>query len=101
MVLLAALAYPQSPGKTPDETRAAASGAATREAQRQGRVALNPQAGQSPTQTIEQAIAFERYKQLAAEREARKQGSVSDADRSMETPRSMETARPVKATKKR
>jgi len=55
---------------------------ATAEARRQGRVALNPNA-ESPNQTMQQAIAFERYKELAAEREARK---TSRADRSVEAP---------------
>jgi len=65
---------------------------ATAEAKRQGTVALKPDA-QSPAQSMSQAVAFERYKELAAEREARKEGT-SSADRSVETPR------PVKAVKK-
>src|SRR6185436_4638762 len=89
MALFAALAYPQSERKTPetktpDENRAAASDDAAREAKRQGRVALTPDAGQSPAQTLQQAIAFERYKDLAAQRDARKQATVSEADRSMD-----------------
>ena len=97
-LLFAALAYPQSAtktAKTPDENRATANDQATREAQRQGRVALTPEAGQSPTETMDQAIAFERYKELAAEREARKEAKGSEADRSAD--RSIEKPKPVKA----
>jgi hypothetical protein len=65
---------------------------AAKEAHRQAQVALKP-AGESPSQTMQQAIAFERYKELAAEREARKEAGVSNADRSADTPR------PAKATK--
>jgi len=91
MLLFAALAYPQAATKTADENRGAAADQATaaadqatKEAQRQGKVALKPEANQSPAQTVDQAIAFERYKELAAQREARKQGNASEADRSLE-----------------
>jgi hypothetical protein len=50
-----------------------------REAQRQGQVALKPDAEQSPSQTMQQAIAFERYKEKAAEREAEKEASAQTA----------------------
>src|SRR5437660_3376866 len=64
-----------------------AADAATAEAQRQGQVALAPHATQSPTQTVQQAVAFERYKELAAERQARKDagGSAEAATASSET----------------
>jgi hypothetical protein len=68
--------------------------APTAEAKRQGSVAMKPNA-QSPAQSMSQAVAFERYKELAAEREARKEGMTnSGADRSVEKP-----AKPVKAPK--
>jgi hypothetical protein len=118
MALFASLVYPQSANKTPankapsnkttvenraavpgqaatEENAAATSDQATKEAQRQGRVALNPQAQQSPAQTVDQAVAFERYKELAAEREARKEGVSTESARSAD--RSVDTQRPVKA----
>jgi hypothetical protein len=67
LLLGAALLHAQSEPAKP------AADAATKEAERQGRVALVPNAQQSPTQTVQQAIAFERYKDMAAEREARKE----------------------------
>jgi len=55
---------------------------ATKEAARQARVALVPDAQQSPAQTVQQAIAFERYKDMAAEREARKEaGQTAESSR--------------------
>jgi hypothetical protein len=74
LVLTAALLHAQSEAKVnPDE-------AANREAERQSRVALQPNAQQSPTQTLQQAIAFERYKEMAAEREAQKEASAATAE---------------------
>jgi hypothetical protein len=74
-MLCAALLHAQSEPKTgPDE--------ATKEAQRQGRVALQPNAQQSPSESVQQAIAFERYKDLAAEREAQKEASAANAESS-------------------
>jgi hypothetical protein len=60
---------------------------AVQEAKRQS--VANSKTDSSPAQTMRQAIAFERYKDLAAEREARKesgQSSVTNntADRSKE-----------------
>ena len=118
LALFASLVYPQSTNKTPasknpankttvenrsaapgqaatDENSAATTDQATKEAQRQGRVALNPQAQQSPAQTAEQAAAFERYKELAAQREARKEGVATEGARSAD--RSVDTQHPGKA----
>jgi hypothetical protein len=81
ILLLAPLAFSQeqsSPAATP------APDAAASEARRQGSVAMKPNA-QSPNQSMSQAIAFERYKELAAQREARKSGQSSNADRSVES----------------
>ena len=59
--------------------------AAVQEARRQG-VAANSKTDKSPEQSMRQAIAFERYKELSAEREARKEGrskvTNNTADRS-------------------
>ena len=51
---------------------------------------------QSPSQSMSQAIAFERYKELAAQREARKSGQSSDADRSVESESPKRKTRPGK-----
>ena len=75
VMLCAALLHAQSEPKTGED-------AAAKEAQRQGRVALTPNANESPTQSVQQAIAFERYKELAAEREAQKEASASTAESS-------------------
>ena len=94
ILLFAPLVYSQtSATKAADDAAPAASDAATAEAKRQGRVALTT-SDQSPTQSMSQAIAFERYKELAAEREARKGGTTSNADRSVESPQ------PAKVVKK-
>ena len=94
VLLFAPLVYSQtSASKTADEAPPAASDTATAEAKRQGRVALST-SDQSPAQSMSQAIAFERYKELAADREARKEGMNSNADRSVESPR------PAKVVKK-
>ena len=75
VLLCAALLHAQSePKVSPDE--------ATKEAQRQGTVALKPNAAQSPTQSVQQAIAFERYKELAAEREAQKEAGAMASESS-------------------
>ena len=74
-MLCAALLHAQSEPKTgPDE--------ATKEAQRQGTVALTPNANQSPAQSVQQAIAFERYKELSAEREAQKESGAMGSENS-------------------
>jgi hypothetical protein len=80
-----AFAQDPAPTSTPSDTASA-------EARRQGSVALKPNAS-SPSQSMSQAIAFERYKELAAEREARKAGAVSAADRSIEKPKAEEKAK--------
>src|SRR5689334_728398 len=78
LLMCAALLNAQSePKKTTEDSRQTAASEATREAQRQGRVALTPNATQSPTETVQQAIAFERYKELAAEREAQKESGAT------------------------
>jgi hypothetical protein len=92
-LLFAALAYPQAETKTSEANQGTAPNAATAEAKRQGRVAMKPNS-ESPAQSLRQAIAFERYKELAAQREARKQGTAST---STEADRSMEKAQPEKA----
>jgi hypothetical protein len=56
--------------------------AASKEAQRQAQVALKPNAQQSPSQTVQQAVAFERYKEMAAEREAQKEASAANPENS-------------------
>jgi len=71
LLLSAGLLCAQS--KPADDSQQTAATNATREAQRQGRVALSPNADQSPSQTISQAVAFERYKEIAAERAAQKE----------------------------
>jgi len=78
ILLLAPLTFAQA-------EKTAGSDAATAEAQRQGTVALKPTVSQSPSQSVRQAVAFERYKELAAEREARKMGRSSSADRSVDS----------------
>jgi hypothetical protein len=50
---------------------------AAQEAKRQS--VAKSKTGSSPAQTVQQAIAFERYKDLAAEREARKEAGRSSA----------------------
>ena len=78
IVISAALLNAQTePKQAPDEARQGAVDQATKEAQRQGQVALKPNATQSPTQTVQQAIAFERYKDMAAEREAQKEAGAT------------------------
>jgi hypothetical protein len=72
VLLGAALLHAQSEPKTGAD-------AAKREADRQARVALQPDA-QSPTQTMQQAVAFERYKEMAAEREAQKEAAAANAE---------------------
>jgi hypothetical protein len=62
------------------EPKKGSEAAANQEAARQGRVALAPDAQQSPNQTMQQAIAFERYKEMAAEREAQKEASGQTAE---------------------
>jgi hypothetical protein len=79
-LMLAPFALAQDKAATPDPATPAPD-AAMAEAKRQGRVALKPTAESSPTQSIRQAVAFERYKELAAEREARKESRSSNADR--------------------
>ena len=71
VLLCAALLHAQSEPKTGTDE-------AGREAARQGRVALDPNAQSSPTQTVQQAIAFERYKEMAAEREAQKEANADN-----------------------
>ena len=94
ILLFAPLMYSQSSAtKGTDEAAPTASDAATAEAKRQGRVALTT-SDHSPAQSMSQAIAFERYKELAAEREARKEGMHSSADRSVDSPH------PAKVVKK-
>ena len=80
ILLLAPLAFSQEQSSP----AAPAPDAAASEARRQGSVAMKPNA-QSPNQSMSQAIAFERYKELAAQREARKSGQSSNADRSVES----------------
>ena len=71
VLLCAALLHAQSEPKTGTDE-------AGREAARQGQVALAPNAQSSPTQTVQQAIAFERYKDMAAEREAQKEAGAEN-----------------------
>jgi hypothetical protein len=73
VLFCAALLNAQSEPKTSED-------AASKEAQRQARVALQPNAQQSPSQTIKQAIAFERYKERAADRESQKENSVARSE---------------------
>jgi hypothetical protein len=73
LLLCATLLHAQSEPK-------AGTDAANKEAQRQGQVALQPNARQSPSQTIQQAVAFERYKEMAAEREAQKEASAANTE---------------------
>lgn len=89
ILLLATAAYSQ-------EQSAPAQDTATSEARRQGSVAMKPNAS-SPSQSMSQAIAFEKYKEMAAQREARKSGQSSNADRSAD--RSTESPAPVKDKK--
>jgi len=78
IVLSAALLHAQpEQKKAPDDSHQAVADQATREAQRQGQVALTPNATQSPTQSLSQAVAFERYKEMAAEREAQKEAGAA------------------------
>ena len=90
LLLCAPLAYSQSSEAKANNNQAAqaapaSTDAATAEAKRQGTVALKP-AEHSPSQTMSQAIAFERYKELSAQREARKEGT-SSAARNAEEPK--------------
>jgi hypothetical protein len=72
---------------------------AAQEAKRQS-VAANSKTDSSPPQTMRQAIAFERYKDLAAEREARKEAGQSRVTNNT-ADRSKDDAAPVrKKTKK-
>jgi len=90
VLLGAAFLNAQSQSKpAPEEGRQAASteASATQEALRQGRVALQPNAQQSPSQTVRQAVDFERYKELAAEREAKKEAGANSANRMSDTGR--------------
>jgi hypothetical protein len=73
-MLCAALLHAQTEAKPTSET------AAAKEAERQARVALDPNAQQSPNQSMAQAVAFERYKEMAAEREAQKEASAQTAE---------------------
>lgn len=87
LLLIAPLASAQEQVANAQEQVANAQEQAATEAKRQAQVALKPNA-QSPQQNMQQAIAFEKYKELAAEREARK---TPNADRSIETPRTEKT----------
>jgi hypothetical protein len=72
---------------------------AVQEARRQS-VAANSKTDSSPAQTMRQAVAFERYKELAAEREARKEAGQSRVTNNT-ADRSKDDAAPVrKKTKK-
>ncbi len=73
LLLCAALLHAQSEPKTGTDE-------AGIEAARQGRVALDPNAKSSPAQTLQQAIAFERYKDMAAERQAQKDAAASNGE---------------------
>jgi hypothetical protein len=66
---------------------------AVQEAKRQS--VANSKAESSPAQTMQQAIAFERYKDLAAEREARKEAGQSSASTNS-ADRSRDDAAPVR-----
>jgi hypothetical protein len=72
--------------------------AATQEAKRQS--VANSNRDSSPAQTIAQAIAFERYKDLAAEREERKASGSSGAGSSAVTNSADRTAAVRKKTRK-
>jgi hypothetical protein len=79
------------PGKDRDDV-------AVQEAKRQS-VAANSKTDMSPAQTMQQAIAFERYKNLAAEREARKEAGQSRVTNNT-ADRSMDDAAPVRKPSK-
>jgi hypothetical protein len=66
---------------------------AAQEAKRQS--VANAKTVSSPAQTMRQAIAFERYKDLAAERQARKEAGRSSAT-SNNADRSKDDAAPVR-----
>src|ERR1700686_1175320 len=66
---------------------------AAQEAKRQS-VATKSTTDSSPAQTMQQAIAFERYKDLAAERQARKEAGQSGATNTAD--RSKDDAAPVR-----
>jgi hypothetical protein len=66
---------------------------AVQEGKRQG--VANSRTDSSPVQTMQQAIAFERYKELAAEREARKEAGQSRMT-SNTADRSKDDAAPVR-----
>jgi|GEM_PF-2880876 hypothetical protein len=70
---------------------------AAQEAKRQS--VANSKTDSSPAQTMRQAIAFERYKELAAEREARKEAGHSSAT-SNSADRSKDEAAPVRKKSK-
>jgi len=70
---------------------------AAQEAKRQS--PANSKTDSSPAQTMRQAIAFERYKELAAEREARKEAGHSSAT-SNSADRSKDEAAPVRKKSK-
>ena len=87
MVLFAPLAFSQEQAPAKEQAAPAtvpAHDAPAAEARRQGRVAMKPNAD-SPTQSMSQAIAFEKYKEMAAKREARKSGEATSADRNEES----------------
>lgn len=71
---------------------------AAQEAKRQSMA--NSKTGRSPAQTLRQAIAFERYKDLAAEREARKEAGRSSATSNTADRRKDDAAPVRKKTKK-
>ena len=66
---------------------------AVQEAKRQG--VANSKTDNSPTQSMQQAIAFERYKDLAADREARKEAGQSGVTNNT-ADRSKDDAAPVR-----
>jgi hypothetical protein len=81
LLLCAALLHAQS------EPKASSDDAANKEAQRQAQVALQPNAQISPTQSVQQAVAFERYKEMAAEREAQKEANAVSAENNSTKPK--------------
>jgi hypothetical protein len=98
----AALLYAQpEQKKAPDDSRPAVADEATREAQRQGQVALKPNAAQSPNQTVNQAVAFERYKDLAAEREAQKEAAAAPQRGAVSSENQVKTKRTMAMAKRK
>jgi hypothetical protein len=71
---------------------------AAQEAKRQS--VANSKTDSSPAQTMQQAIAFERYKNLAAEREARKEAGQSRVTNNT-ADRSQNDAAPVRKKAKK